>query len=162
MTIDIDALAGESASADFKSSFDPHSKQEWCELIKDIVAMSNSGGGLIIVGVDDDGNPLENGDVSALLAVDPADVTNRIHSYTDQHFGAFEIIESVRRGKPVAVIDVEPSDIPIVFTAHGGYAIPGGQKPHSSKEAFTFDTAQRVNLAQRTTCGKLLNAKLDR
>lgn len=138
MTIDIDALTGESASADFKSSFDPHSKQEWCELIKDIVAMSNSGGGLIIVGVDDDGNPLENADIGALLAVDPADVTNRIHSYTDQHFGAFEIVESVRRGKPVAVINVGPSDIPIVFTAHGGYAISGGQKTAFVKGSVYF------------------------
>ena len=123
MTIDVDALTGESASADFKSSFDPQSKQEWCELIKDIIAMSNSGGGLIIVGVDDDGNPLANMDVAPLLAVDPADVTNRIHSYTDQHFAAFEITPSIRKGEPVAVINVGPSDIPIVFTAHGGYAI---------------------------------------
>jgi len=42
--IDADTVVGESASADFKSSFDPQSKQDWCELIKDIVAMSNSGG----------------------------------------------------------------------------------------------------------------------
>src|ERR1700680_3641018 len=128
MTIDVDTLSGESASADFKSSFDPQSKQDWCELIKDIIAMSNSGGGVIIVGVDDDGNPLANADVAPLLAVDPADVTNRIHSYTDQHFAAFEITQSIRQGKRVAVIDVGPSDIPIVFTAHGGYATPGGQK----------------------------------
>lgn len=76
MTIDIDALTGESASADFKSSFDPQSKQDWCELIKDIVAMSNSGGGLIIVGVDDDGNPLANADVASVLAVDPGRVAH--------------------------------------------------------------------------------------
>jgi hypothetical protein len=71
MITDVDTLTGESASADFKSSFDPQSKQDWCELIKDIIAMSNSGGGLIIVGVDDDGNPLANMDVAPLLAVDP-------------------------------------------------------------------------------------------
>ncbi len=138
MTIDVDTLLGESASADFKSSFDPQSKQEWCELIKDIVAMSNSGGGLIIVGVDDDGNPSANSDIASLLAVDPADVTNRIHSYTDQHFAAFEIVQSVRRGKPVGVISVGPSDLPIVFTAHGGYSIPGGQKTAFVKGSVYF------------------------
>ena len=100
--------------------------------------MSNSGGGMIIVGVDDDGNPLANADIAPLLAVDPADVTNRIHSYTDQHFAAFEIVQSVRRGEPVAVIDVGPSDIPIVFTAHGGYAIPGGQKTAFVKGSVYF------------------------
>lgn len=76
MTIDIDTVAGESATVDFKLSFDPKSKGEWCELIKDIVAMSNSGGGSIVVGVDDDGNPSTNSDIAPLLAVDPADVTN--------------------------------------------------------------------------------------
>jgi hypothetical protein len=138
MTIDVDTLVGESASADFKSSFDPDSKGEWCELIKDIVATSNSGGGLIIVGVDDDGNPLANADIAPLLAVDPADVTNRLYSYTDQHFAEFEIVQSIRRDKPVAVIKVGPSDIPIVFTAHGGYGIPGGQKTAFVKGSVYF------------------------
>lgn len=87
--------------------------------------MSNSGGGTIVVGVDDDGN-LSNSDSAPLLAVDPADVTNRIHSYTDQHFAAFDIVQGLRFGKPVAVVKVGASRIPIVFTAHGGYAAPGG------------------------------------
>jgi hypothetical protein len=125
MTIDIDVVDGESATLDFKASFDPESKQDWCELIKDIVAMSNSGGGTIVVGVDDDGN-VSNSDVGPLLAVDPADVTNRIYSYTDQHFAAFDIAQMLRFGKPVAVITIGASRIPIVFTAHGGYAAPGG------------------------------------
>src|SRR5579864_7319459 len=138
MTPDVDTLTGESASVDFKSSFDPQAKQDWCELIKDIIAMSNSGGGLIIVGVDDDGNPLANTDVVPVLGVDPADVTNRIYSYTDQHFAAFEITQGTRRGKRVAVINVGPSDIPIVFTAHGAYAIYGGQKTAFVKGSVYF------------------------
>lgn len=81
---------------------------------------------------------MANADVASVLAVDPADVTNRIHSYTDQHFAAFEIVPSARRGTPVAVIDVGPSDIPIVFTAHGGYAIPGGQKTAFVKGSVYF------------------------
>jgi Schlafen, AlbA_2 len=137
MAIFIDALAGESASLDFKSSFDPHSKQDWCELIKDVVAMSNSGGGSIVVGLDDDGD-LSNSDIRPLLAVDPADVTNKIYSYTDQHFAAFEIVEGLCCGKPVAVIKVEASRIPIVFTAHGGYAAPGGQKAAFVKGSVYF------------------------
>jgi len=100
--------------------------------------MSNSGGGLIIVGVDDDGNPLANTDVVPVLGVDPADVTNRIYSYTDQHFAAFEITQGTRRGKRVAVINVGPSDIPIVFTAHGAYAIYGGQKTAFVKGSVYF------------------------
>lgn len=47
----------ESAELDFKAAFDTTAPQDWCELIKDIVAMANSGGGLIVFGVNDDGTP---------------------------------------------------------------------------------------------------------
>jgi hypothetical protein len=89
--------------------------------------MANSGGGSIVVGVADDGS-LSGFDVQGLLAVDPADVTNRIYGYTDQHFAAFEIVERFRFGQSVVVFGIGASRIPIVFTAHGGYGIPGGQK----------------------------------
>lgn len=137
MTIHIDALAGEAASLDFKSSFDPDSKQDWCELIKDMIAMTNSGGGSIVVGLNDDGSPA-NSNIHSLLAVDPADVTNKIHSYTDQHFAAFEIVEGLCCDTSVAVVKVEASRIPIVFTAHGGYAVPGGQKAAFVKGSVYF------------------------
>ena len=136
-TLDVDALDGESASVDFKASFDPESKQDWCELIKDVIAMTNSGGGSIIVGVADDGTS-SGTDIQPLLAVDPADVTNRIHSYTDQHFGDFGIVEGVRSGRSVAVVSVGASRIPIVFTAHGGYAGPAGQKAAFVKGSVYF------------------------
>src|SRR6516165_3194182 len=93
--LDLDAITGESDAVDFKVSFDPQSKQDWCELIKDIVAMTNSGGGTIIVGVADDGTS-SGADVAPLLAVDSADVTNKIHGYTGQHFASFEISEGTR------------------------------------------------------------------
>ncbi len=32
---------------EFKSRFDVDSKQDWCEVIKDIIAISNSGGGIM-------------------------------------------------------------------------------------------------------------------
>jgi hypothetical protein len=133
MTSNLDFLTGEGPSLDFKAYFDPQSKGDWCELIKDLIAMTNSGGGIIIVGVNDDGTAALNSDVAPLLAVDPADVTNKIHSYTHQHFADFDIVSDVRHGKAVAVIDIKGSDIPVVFTAHGGYEAPGGK---GQKAAF--------------------------
>lgn len=41
----------ENESIDFKRSFNPASTEEWLEIIKDIVAMANSGGGIILIGV---------------------------------------------------------------------------------------------------------------
>ncbi len=46
------AAKRESKYLDFKSSFNPDSAGEWCELIKDIVAMANTGGGIIIIGLE--------------------------------------------------------------------------------------------------------------
>ena len=129
--LDLDAISDESATVDFKAAFDPKSKQDWCELIKDLMAMTNSGGGMLIVGVADDGC-FSDYDVQTLLDVDMADVTNQIYSYTDQHFAGFEISEQPRFGRSVAVIQVAASRIPIVFTAHGGYGVAGG----GQKSAF--------------------------
>lgn len=99
--------------------------------------MANSGGGCIVVGVTDDG-AISESDVNPLLAVDPADMTNRIHSYTDLHFSAFEIIKGIRSGQVVAVINIHAARIPIVFTAHGGYAAVGGQKAAFVKGSVYF------------------------
>jgi hypothetical protein len=105
--LDLDAISGESATVDFKAAFDPKSKQDWCELIKDMMAMTNSGGGILIVGVADDGS-FSDYDVQTLLNVDMADVTNQIYSYTDQHFAGFAISEQPRFGRSVASFRLLP------------------------------------------------------
>lgn len=136
--LDLDSIDGESATVDFKASFDPQSTQDWCELTKDIVAMTNSGGGSLVVGVADDGS-LSGAEIRPLLNVDPATVTNKIHSYTDQHFAGFEIVEDLRFGHPVAVVRIGASRMPIVFTAHGGYPVkPSGQKAAFVKGSVYF------------------------
>ena len=61
----------ESKYIEFKSIFDAESNQDWCEIIKDIVAIANSGGGIIIFGLESDGSPSGN-DVSAISELDPA------------------------------------------------------------------------------------------
>jgi hypothetical protein len=45
-----EAARRESKRVDFKKSFDIASTGEWCEMIKDIVTMANSGSGAIVVG----------------------------------------------------------------------------------------------------------------
>jgi hypothetical protein len=39
------AAEGESAELDFRATFDRASTGDWCELVKNIVAFANSGGG---------------------------------------------------------------------------------------------------------------------
>lgn len=44
------ATKRESKHVEFKQTFNPSLPGEWCELIKDIVAIANSGGGIIVFG----------------------------------------------------------------------------------------------------------------
>src|SRR5205814_42456 len=82
----------ESKSVEFKQSFDPDLPGDWCEVIKDIVAMANSGGGIIVFGLDNSGNPTHT-EVQRLNQLDPADIANRIAKYTGPVSLEFEIRE---------------------------------------------------------------------
>lgn len=67
----------ESRYLDFKEKFDITQSQDWCEIIKDIVAIANSGGGFILIGARNDGTP-SGWDTSPVLNLDPAQITDKI------------------------------------------------------------------------------------
>jgi hypothetical protein len=125
----------ESKHTDFKAGFDLASPQAWCEVVKDIVAMANSGGGIIIFGVSDDGRT-SGVDVSAVLALDPAVVTDKIAKYTGEQFAEFDISEASRHSSQVAVLSIAPVSVPLVFTSPGTYDTGGGKQ----KAAFSKGT----------------------
>lgn len=60
----------EADDIEFKSAIDVNSKKDWVDIIKDIVALANSGGGVIVFGVDDHGFP-SNFDTTEILKYDP-------------------------------------------------------------------------------------------
>jgi predicted HTH transcriptional regulator len=123
----IEETEKENADFDFKSVFDPSALHDWCELIKDIVAMANSGGGLIVFGVNDDGSPVETVDLKQILSLDPATIVDKIEKYTDHNFADFSLYSGVRRGLQVAVLAVSSVSIPIIFTSPGTYDVGGGK-----------------------------------
>lgn len=129
------ARSGETHNVDFKSNFDPAAQRDWLELIKDIAAFANSGGGHILVGLNDDGSP-SGADVTALLAVDPADLGNRFHKYTGHHFGGVELIECEKSGFKICAVRVSGVHVPIAFTRVGETELPDGKK----KTAFALGT----------------------
>lgn len=120
---------------DFKSSFDPGSNRDWLELIKDIAVFANSGGGYILFGLNDDGTPAGS-DVSGILAVDPADLENRLFKYFGQHFSGAEIIETQKLGHEICAIRISPARVPIVFARVGETELPDGKK----KTTFALGT----------------------
>lgn len=129
------ARTTESADVDFKSSFDNSVSRDWLELIKDIVAFANSGGGYILVGLDDDGLPTEY-DADALLSIDTADFGNKLHKYTGQHFAAVNLMECAKQGSKLCAIRVGAARIPIVFTRVGEIELTDGKK----KTVFAIGT----------------------
>ena len=117
---------GESDSLDFKESFN-NNNLEWFELIKDIVAMTNSGGGFLIFGINDDG-ALSGKDVNTVLSIDPADITNKIFSFTGTNFSNFKIIECSKDNTGLALISIGSNNVPIVFTKPGNYQAENGRQ----------------------------------
>lgn len=131
----IEESSKESREVDFKESTDFNLPKDRCEIVKDIVAMANSGGGYLLIGVKDDGT-LSEDDVTPVLNLDLAKITDQIRSYTGQHFSDFRIYEAQRNGKRIAIICIKGTSIPIVFTSPGTYDVGGGKQ----KSAFAVGT----------------------
>jgi len=110
----------EDRALDFKRSFDSRCQREWLEIIKDIVAMANSGGGVLLIGVDDDGRTVG---VESPLLLDPADITNKIYKYTECQFYDFRVVPAKRDGQSVFVIQIGAASVPIIFTKPGTYSL---------------------------------------
>lgn len=134
MTTERDKLIQRAATApresrvlDFKQECDITQPSVWCELIKDIVAFANSGGGLIVFGVADDGTHAGM-DVAHMLGCDVADITNRIARYTNYQFSELEIVEVDRSGKRYPAFLISATEVPIVFTKPGTYPVEGGKQ----------------------------------
>lgn len=125
----------ESKYIEFKTSFDPSSNEAWCELIKDIIAMFNTGGGVIMIGLNNDGAP-SGVAVGPVLEIDPATVTDKINSFTGYQFTEFEIRECHKDGEQVAAIVVIGMSIPLIFQRPGTYPVQDGRQ----KTAFSKGT----------------------
>lgn len=121
------AAKRESRQVEFKESFDVGSKQEWCEIIKDAIAIANSGGGIIVFGANSRGEPT-GGDLSPLSGVDPATISDRVHPYTGTHSTDIEVVEVERGAQKLIGWYIAPSSIPIVFVQPGTSPIEGGRQ----------------------------------
>ena len=117
----------ESKHIERKEKFDIDQPGDWCEIIKDIVAMANSGGGCILVGIKNDGTP-SGWDPTPLLNIDPADITNKVAKYTGEQFDGFDITETEKDGHRLALLQVHSTSVPMIFTQDGIYTDVGHGK----------------------------------
>jgi len=117
----------ESKYIEYKSEFDPNFPGEWCEVIKDIVAMANSGGGIIVFGLSSTGVPTGN-PVDLIAGFDPADIANKISKYTGPIDLELEIESLEKDDHSLVAFIISPISIPLVFQNPGTYNIGSGRQ----------------------------------
>ena len=104
-----------SKRVELKESFDAGAPGDWLELVTDVAAMANSGGGVVVVR---SGIPLEE----ELLH-------EQLVRYTEPDFEAFELYDLVRGGRPATAIAVESAaGTPLMFTRAGRYRDEDGRE----------------------------------
>lgn len=125
----------ESTQIEFKKLLDPGSDGDVLEFLKDLVAMANSGGGAVVIGVTNVGEP-SGEPVKALLELDSAKLTDRLFKYTGEHFADYRVQAGTKGTNEVAVIEISAAVTPLVFTKPGTYAVGSTQQ----KTAFSQGT----------------------
>ena len=125
----------ETASLDLKCTFDPAVNGEWCELLKDIVAMANSGGGRIIIGLNEDGAP-SGISAAKIHGIDPAVFVDKVFSYTGVHFAGVRTAIESHADTQVAVLIIDEAAAPLMFNKPGTYQIAEGKQ----RNAFSAGT----------------------
>jgi hypothetical protein len=123
----------ETRMLDFKGECET-STEGWCGILKDIIAMANNGGGILVFGCESDGKP-SGKDCSHILNIDVATFTDKVFSYTGYHFGEMEVTTAARGNHICPVLIVGEVDILVPFTRPGEYETIVKGKP-TKKTAF--------------------------
>ena len=98
----------------------------WAELCRDVVALANSGGGVVLFGVDDDGTHLGLGE-SLLAVLDPAKVTDQLRRKAPSAAISTRYVEDVCDEQLYGALIVRLLDVPLVFDTEWGYNTSGGK-----------------------------------
>ncbi|HXZ83309.1 MAG TPA: ATP-binding protein [Acidimicrobiales bacterium] len=114
----------ETRTVELKSRYDPESPADRLDLVKEVVALANSGGGEIRLGVEKHGDGRPGGVVADGWFFDSAALSHLIDSYVAPGHVAvstsFEVAESP--DYQVVVVTVEPHETPpVVFARDGRY-----------------------------------------
>jgi len=152
----------ESKYVDFKERLDVESIAEWCEITKDIVAMANSGGGIIVFGLKNDG--AHSGfDGAPLLAYDTAKVTDKVARYTNKQFAEFEWLELERQGHRLVGLAVYSAGLPLVFTKAGTYRADNGkEKIAFNQGTIYFRHGAKSEPGDSDDLAEVINREVDR
>src|SRR3990172_6473183 len=117
-------VSSEGRQRDHKRSFETNSQKADLELVKDVVAMANSGGGTLVFGrTDTDVFGLSEAEVSAL---DSARVSDLVDKFIAPN--TIRLSHSVQRlagEKVILTLTIDPEPYPIVISRDGTWRPPG-------------------------------------
>ncbi len=106
-----ETATGEDDRVEFKREFSPERKAAfWVELVKDVVAMANTNGGIIVFGINDDGTDSQI-DCTSLLSFDKAKFTDQIAKYTGVQYSDFQFTELARQNGRFPAIVIMPTRV---------------------------------------------------
>jgi hypothetical protein len=116
----------ESEYFDFKREFDG-STECWVGFIKDLAAFANSGGGVLLFGLTNDGQP-SGADLSLLIALDPAKIADKFRRYAGIQPASLEKRVVNRNRREIVAILIGASNYPVPFVKPGTY--PASAREH--------------------------------
>lgn len=153
----------ESKHIEFKESFDPDSTRDCCELAKDFVALANTGGGILVIGLDSFG-AVVGSDLSKLFKLDPADVTNKLSKYVGGRELSFTIESIEKKNTALVAFLIDAASLPLVFEKPGTYPDPemkSGQKTVFGQGTVFFRHGAKSEPGTNLDIEKSLERRLD-
>jgi hypothetical protein len=153
------AATRESRRVAFKRHGAPSDGGAWLEVLKDVVALANSGGGVVVVGVDSHGQP--NGRSGSF---DARAVIEAVAQYTGDHFTDIDVLETKKDSRPVAAITVGArSGSPLVFERAGQFVDERGRHRVSfARGTLYFRHGSRTEPARGRDVAKFATGELGR
>ena len=134
-TLVAETSLSESEMVDFKSSFEPEKAGFWCEIVKDIISFANTSGGVIVFGLDSNGNPTE-GNCEQAGTTDVANVSDQLTKYISTSINSLLKFTVERSGQKYWCISCDSERVLLPFTKPGTYEPIKGQQ----KNAFSVGT----------------------
>jgi hypothetical protein len=142
--LELIALDDEEDALDYKLSYDIRVARDVIELVKVVVCMANSGGGYIVLGVDEVNQPghryvvvgCPDDHVNALL--DPTDVHNKLERYVEEPLDVrIRVHRHAELGALLPLIFVPPTrTLPLTFRIQGEYDAAGRGERQRMVTAF--------------------------
>lgn len=156
-------LVTETESVERKRTIDLDERSDRMALIREIVAMANTSGGEVVVGVDDDGTVVGVSDAIA-SKFDPARLSDLLDPFTSpDHIEVTILVERLGAGAAIVRIEVpQHSDPPLVLARDGNYEGSNGkQKSAFSRDDVLVRRGTKVERAQRSDYQRWLRRAAD-